>query len=78
MPRVAKLGSVTVSVNSDEHLPPHVHVRGGEKKALLLIATGEIHKGELSPPDFQKARAYVLENTAALMAEWKRLNPSLR
>ena len=49
MPIVSRFFGIVITVNYNDHPPPHFHVRYGEHKALLAIDGLRILGGELPP-----------------------------
>ncbi|WP_075216507.1 DUF4160 domain-containing protein [Mongoliimonas terrestris] len=38
---------MTVHIYANDHPPPHVHVRAGDREALISIATGDTLRGSI-------------------------------
>lgn len=49
MPELSRFFGIIVTINYNDHPPPHFHVRYGEQKALIEIATLRMLEGKLSP-----------------------------
>jgi Domain of unknown function (DUF4160) len=59
-----------------DHAPPHVHAEYQGEEAEIAIATGEFLEGSLPPGAARRAKAWVRENEAMLVAKWEHMNPS--
>ena len=70
MPEISRFFGIVVSMNYNDHPPPHFHVRYAEQKAIVAIESPMVLEGGLSP----RALGLVLEWAAArrgeLMADW--------
>ena len=49
MPEVRRFLGLVMTMYSNDHAPPHVHVRYGGQKALMAIETLALLQGHLSP-----------------------------
>lgn len=49
MPEISRFFGVVITINYNDHPPPHFHVRYGRNKALVSIEDATILKGELPP-----------------------------
>lgn len=78
MPKVIELDGVRISINSQDHVPPHVHAEYSGHEALIIIATGAVLEGSLPSNKLAVAREYVRANAVALQAKWDQLNPPMR
>jgi hypothetical protein len=58
MPEISRFFGIVITMNYEDHAPPHFHVRYGDQKALVAIDTLSILAGRLSP------------RTLALVVEW--------
>jgi hypothetical protein len=77
MPEIARLTNCKIYVYArGEHPPPRFHVRGPNSRCSIDLATLEIIKGHCDRKDLKEARdwAAIPENSAVLIAEWRRLN----
>lgn len=59
-----------------DHLPAHFHVRMRDgREALIVIETLVVLSGSIRPRELAEAIAWAKQNTSALVAKWKELNP---
>lgn len=58
--RVAKIGNVEVIIYTNDHNPPHFHVKTNDNNinAKFLIETGEYISGEINSKNLKRIRAY--------------------
>ncbi|MFZ4655398.1 MAG: DUF4160 domain-containing protein [Caldilineaceae bacterium] len=49
MPEVSRFFGIIISLNYNEHPPPHFHVRYNDQKALVDIESLRLLEGHLSP-----------------------------
>jgi hypothetical protein len=60
--RITKLDNLEVLIYSNDHNPPHFHVKAKSKNidAKFLIETGEYMSGEIDSKSLKKIKAYYL------------------
>ena len=68
------IGKVIITVYSNDHLPPHFHVVHPDFEALIEIETSTVLAGSLPPRFCRAVMEWVSANTAAIKAEWNRIN----
>ncbi len=75
MPTVLREGSWYVLVHTDDHPPPHVHVRrpGGEAK-VNLAPVGLARARGLALHDAVEAVRLVEHNRERLLSAWRRIH----
>jgi hypothetical protein len=70
VPEISRFFGIVVSMNYNDHPPPHFHVRYAEQKAIFAIESPMLLEGELSP----RALGLVMEWAAAhrqeLFEDW--------
>lgn len=71
MPEISRFFGIIISLNINDHNPPHFHARYNEYKAIIEIKTGALLAGVLPP----KALALISEWTAIhrqeLIIDWE-------
>lgn len=67
MPEICRFFGIIIAMYYNDHAPPHFHVRYGNQKAAIDIATLGIMEGELSP----RALGLVMEWAALHREELK-------
>jgi predicted GTPase len=71
VPRIEVLdGDIVITINTRDHLPPHVHVRFGGKQVLIAIDTSEVMHGGIARAQEKRAQKWVRANRARLRREW--------
>jgi hypothetical protein len=72
MPEICRFYGIRITMNYDEHLPPHFHATYGDDEAQVLISTGQILNGSLPNRAAQLVREWVLLHREELDANWAR------
>ena len=71
MPEICRFFGIVISLNYNDHPPPHFHVRYAEQKAIVGIDSLTVLEGYLSP----RALGLVVEWAAAhrqeLIEDWQ-------
>lgn len=71
MPEISRFFGIVVSMNYNDHSPPHFHVRYAEQRAIIAILSPTLLEGQLSP----RALGLVIEWAAAhrqeLAEDWE-------
>ncbi|MBE9174308.1 DUF4160 domain-containing protein [Synechocystis salina LEGE 06155] len=71
MPEISRFFGMIITINYNDHNPPHFHVRYGNQKALISIEKLSLIQGKLTP----KALALVVEwgalHQAELQSNWE-------
>lgn len=49
MPEICRFFGIIISLNYNDHPPPHFHVRYAEQRAIVAIDTLALLEGQLSP-----------------------------
>lgn len=57
MPEISRFFGMIITINYNDHNPPHFHVRYGNQKALVGIENLSLIQGKLTP----KALALIVE-----------------
>jgi hypothetical protein len=71
MPEISRFYGIRITMNYDEHLPPHFHATYGDDEALVLIATGQLLKGSLTSRAASLVREWTLLHREELEANWQ-------
>jgi hypothetical protein len=71
MPEISRFYGIRVTMNYDEHLPPHFHAAYGSAEAQILIATGQIWNGSLPSRAAALVREWTELHRAELKENWK-------
>ncbi len=71
MPTLSRFFGIVITMNWNDHLPPHFHARYAEHEAIMRLDTLEVEAGSLP----RRALALVLEWAALHRAElWNNWN----
>ena len=74
--RIEKIEHLEVWIYSNDHLPPHFHVKSNDLKidAKFLINTGDYLTGEISSKDKKKVQAFYKSQKGKTILEmiWKK------
>jgi hypothetical protein len=71
MPTISVFYGLIITMNYNEHNPPHIHVRYQDDEALVWIDDGEVHSGGLSNRHRNFIRAWVDIHREELYADWQ-------
>jgi hypothetical protein len=75
--QIARIGKLSVQVQSDEHPPPHFHIRYAGENASFAIIDGKRLPGVKGLERFEKnIRVWWQNNKCELIAAWNRLRPA--
>ncbi len=70
MPEISKFYGIRITMNYNDHLPPHFHAAYGGSEAQLVIATGAILHGSLPPTAAKMVREWSSLHRAELEENW--------
>ena len=76
MPTVIIISGIRIEIYTDDHPPPHFHVKAGQMRAKFDIATGRLLKGSLDKRSMRKVRQWMAVNGNLLMQVWISSRPS--
>ncbi len=71
MREISRFYGIRITMNFDDHLPPHFHAAYGDDEAQILIATGEILNGSLSSRAASLVREWAQFHRAELETDWQ-------
>jgi len=68
-----------IKVYGSEHGIPHYHLHSPDGRAVIAIGDGAVLAGSMSKRTLTeaRARAWADKHIADLLAEWRKLNPTL-
>lgn len=70
VPRISAFYGIVIAMHYGDHAPPHFHARYGEHEAQVLIATTELHAGELPRHAQYLVAEWVALHRDELWANW--------
>ena len=76
MPTVIIIDGIRIEIYTDDHPPPHFHVRFGGRRAKFDMATGAMIKGRLDKRSMRKVQRWIEMNRDLLMQVWNDSRPS--
>ena len=69
MPEISRFYGIVITINFNDHLPPHFHARYGEFRATIRF-DGEILDGRLPSRALGLIRAWAWQHQGELMLDW--------
>ncbi len=72
MPRISEFLGIKISINFHDHPPPHFHAEYGSDEALIVIATGEVYRGQLPERVLRFVREWAAMHATELSENWNR------
>lgn len=81
MPQISRFYGIVITMNYDDHNPPHFHAEYGDHHAAYRISPVRMSAGSLPPRADRMVRARVRAHRSELLADWdlarrsKPLNP---
>jgi len=70
MPEISRFYGIVITINYDDHLPPHFHARYGDARAVFLMS-GELLVGTLPPRAMGLVRTWARLHRVELVADWE-------
>lgn len=70
MPEVSRFFGIIISLNYNDHPPPHFHVRYAEQKATVAIESLTMLEGHLSPRVLGLVIEWASAHRQELMEDW--------
>ncbi len=70
MPEISRFFGLVVTMNYNDHAPPHFHVRYGNQRALIGIETLTLLRGRLSPRMLGLVVEWASLHRNDLLADW--------
>lgn len=71
MPRISEFFGIVITMNFNDHPPPHIHARYGGFKAKIAIRSLVVLKGRLPPGQMAMVRRWASLHQAELMLDWE-------
>lgn len=70
VPEISRFFGIVVSMNYNDHPPPHFHVRYAEQKAIVAIESLTLLEGELSPRALGLVMEWAAMHRQELLDDW--------
>ena len=71
MPEISRFFGLIITLNYNDHAPPHFHVRYGDFKALVGIQSLSLLHGQLPPRAHGLAVEWAALHQQELMEDWE-------
>lgn len=71
MPEISLFYGIRITMNWNEHNPPHFHVQYGEYKASIRIMDGVVDRGYLPNKQLRLVLAWCVIHEDELMQNWE-------
>lgn len=76
-PTVMRSGPYRIMIFVNDHLPEHVHVFSGGKRAKINLNPIEVVDARgFSPHELRRAVAVIVDNRDKLLETWRRIHPA--
>ncbi len=72
MPEICRFFGVIITMNYNDHLPPHFHTRYGGHKAIVDIRGPRLLEGYLPPRVFGLVMEWAVIQQTQLLGNWER------
>lgn len=69
MPRIAEIDGIIISINFEDHAPPHFHARYQGDSVSIVIETGAII-GTMNARNLRKVEEWRKNNIGYLLSKW--------
>jgi len=70
MPEISRFFGMIMTINYNDHPPPHFHVRYGGQKALIDIYSFRVLEGRLSPRALGMVIEWAAMHQQELIEDW--------
>ena len=70
MPEICRFLGIIITLNYNDHAPPHFHVRYGQQKAIVGVQTLTVLQGRLSPRVLGLVVEWAALHQTELMGNW--------
>ena len=71
MPTLSRFLGVSITMNWDDHQPPHFHARYSEYEAIIRVDTLEVEAGQLPQRILGKVLAWAAAHQKELWLNWE-------
>lgn len=76
MPEVSRFYGIIILMFADDHNPPHIHVRYGDRRASITIKDGLV-TGQLARKELVKVYQWIDLHYDEILDNWNRLKNGL-
>jgi hypothetical protein len=71
VPEISRFYGIVITINFDDHLPPHFHARYGEHRAAIGL-DGTVISGWLPSRALRLVRTWSAQRHSELLEDWER------
>jgi len=71
MPEISRFFGIIITMNYNDHAPPHFHARYGGNQALVDIQTLQLLAGHLAPRIIGLVVEWALQHREELLEDWQ-------
>ena len=71
MPEISRFFGIIITMNYNDHAPPHFHARYGGDQALVDIQTLQVLAGRLAPRIIGLVVEWALQHREELLEDWR-------
>lgn len=71
MPEISRFFGIIITMNYNDHEPPHFHARYGGDQAIIAIETLRVLGGRLSPRVMGLVVEWALQHRDELLEDWR-------
>jgi len=71
MPEISRFFGIIITMNYNDHAPPHFHARYGGDQALVDIQTLQLLAGHLAPRIIGLVVEWALQHREELLEDWQ-------
>ena len=71
MPEISRFFGIIITMNYNDHVPPHFHARYGGDQAIIEIETLRVLGGRLSPRVMGLVVEWALQHREELLEDWR-------
>ena len=71
MPEISRFFGIIITMNYNDHAPPHFHARYGGDQAIIEIQTLQVLGGRLAPRVMGLVAEWALQHRDELLEDWR-------
>jgi hypothetical protein len=72
VPEICRFFGIVITMNFDDHLPPHFHARYGEHRATIEIGSCDVTEGWLATRQRRLVAEWARLHRDELLENWRR------
>jgi hypothetical protein len=71
VPEISRFFGIIITMNYNDHAPPHFHARYGGDQAIIEIQTLQVLGGRLAPRVMGLVAEWALQHRDELLEDWR-------